>query len=526
MTGTMAITGAIRKLHVQICSVRRYINMHSMILRVLASWLVLLAVLLVPATASAHPLGNFTINHYSRLEPAPGEMHIFYVLDMAEIPAFQTLQKIDADGDGKMSASETERFSTERTQALVQNLTLSIEGKPVQMQVISPTLAFPAGQGKLNLLRLSFWLMAPLPQVSADSIAIEYKDNNDPDRLGWREIVTREQNGVNILDSNVSDKDVSNELRQYPQNMLSAPLRQLSAKFRISGTLTPPQQNPATANTATTSAFGSAKTDAEFAELITLHELSPSVIIIALLTAVALGALHALEPGHGKTMAAAYLVGTRATPRHAIGLGLTITTMHTSSVFIMGLVTLFASQFILPEKLFPWLGLTSALIIIVMGIRMFLSRLRNPSSQDHSHEGAGAHSHDDAAGHSHSHLPSEGKSGWRGILTVGIAGGLVPCPAALIVLLSALGLGRLGFGMMLIVAFSVGLALVLSLIGITVLYGEKWLKRHQAENKLVQFAPSVMRFVQVLPAYSGLLVVGAGLLLLYHAWPFLRVWFQ
>ena len=89
-----------------------------------------------------------------------------------------------------------------------------------------------------------------------------------------------------------------------------------------------------------------------------------------------------------------------------------------------------------------------------------------------------------------------------------------------------MGLGRLGFGMMLIVAFSVGLALVLSLIGITVLYGEKWLKRHQAENKLVQFAPSVMRFVQVLPAYSGLLVVGAGLLLLYHAWPFLRVWFQ
>ena len=174
--------------------------MHSMILRVLASWLVLLAVLLVPATASAHPLGNFTINHYSRLEPAPGEMRIFYVLDMAEIPAFQTMQKIDADGDGKMSASETERFSTERTQALVQNLTLSIEGKPVQMQVISPTLAFPAGQGKLNLLRLSFWLMAPLPQVSADSIAIEYKDNNDPERLGWREIVTREQNGVNILD--------------------------------------------------------------------------------------------------------------------------------------------------------------------------------------------------------------------------------------------------------------------------------------------------------------------------------------
>ena len=482
--------------------------------------------LAAPLAVSAHPLGNFTINHYSRLEPAPGEMRIFYVLDMAEIPAFQTMQKIDANGDGKMNESETEQFINAKVQSLVQNLALSFDEKPAPMQVLSPTLAFPPGQGKLTLLRLSFWLVSSLPQANAESIAIEFHDNNDPERLGWREIVARGQNGVNILDSTVSDQDVSNELRQYPQNMLSAPVRQLSAKFRINGTLASPRPNPAIANTAPTSAFGSAKTDAEFAELITLRELSPSVIIIALLTAVALGALHALEPGHGKTMAAAYLVGTRATPRHAIGLGLTITTMHTSSVFIMGLVTLFASQFILPEKLFPWLGLASALIVIGMGLRMFLSRLRYPSSQEHSHAGGDAHSHADAAGHSHSHLPPEGRSGWRGILTVGIAGGLVPCPAALIVLLSALGLGRLGFGMMLIVAFSAGLALVLSLIGITVLYGEKWLKRHRAENKLTQLMPGLARFAQALPAFSGLLVVGAGLLLLYHAWPFLRVWFQ
>lgn len=493
--------------------------------RIAALTLALLILMAAPGVALAHPLGNFTINHYSRLEPGPGEMRIFYVLDMAEIPAFQTMQKIDADRDGKMNERETGRFIEEKTESVVQNLALSLDGKSATMQVLSPTLGFPSGQGNLTLLRLSFWLVAVLPQTSAESMAVEYHDNNDPERLGWREIVARGTNGVNVLDSDVSDKDISDELRQYPQNMLSSPVRQLSAKFRISGTLVSPQQQQAAANTAGTSPFGSAKTDGEFAELITLRDLTPSVIVIALLTAIALGALHALEPGHGKTMAAAYLVGTRATPRHAIGLGLTITTMHTSSVFIMGLVTLFASQYILPEKLFPWLGLASALIVIGMGLRMFISRLRNPVSHAHTHD-MGEHSHNGAAGHSHAHVLPEGKSGWRGILTVGIAGGLVPCPAALIVLLSALGLGRLGFGMMLIVAFSAGLALVLSLVGITVLYGEKWLKRRRADNKLAQLVPSMARFVQALPAFSGLLVVGAGLLLLYHAWPFLRVWFQ
>jgi nickel/cobalt exporter len=175
-------------------------------------------------------------------------------------------------------------------------------------------------------------------------------------------------------------------------------------------------------------------------------------------------------------------------------LGLTITAMHTSSVFLLGLVTLFASQFILPERLLPWLGFTSGTIAIAIGLHMFLSRLRHDHKQTHDHhdhDHGHGHSHDQEHDHSHHHDHNHGHShvplaltgpkvGWRAVLAIGISGGLLPCPAALVVLLSAIGLGRVGFGMLLIVAFSVGLAVVLSGIGLMVLYGERWLRSSRA----------------------------------------------
>lgn len=241
----------------------------------------------------------------------------------------------------------------------------------------------------------------------------------------------------------------------------------------------------------------------------------------------------ALEPRHGKTATVAYLVGARATPMHALLLGLTMTAMHTSSVFVLGLITLFASQLILPERLLPWLGLASGLLVVGVGVHMFVTRLRATGNRAvlsnnhqglHTHTGGWVHSHLPGAGHS---IPaangSRTKVGWRGILTIGISGGLLPCPAALIVLLSALGLGRLEFGLLLIVAFSTGLALVLSCLGLAVLYCSRWASRNPAGLRLVHASPAATRLATFLPSLSGLLGIGTGLLLLYHALPLLRV---
>ena len=495
---------------------RRYLSM--------ATLLGLLLALSVPAVTQAHPLGNFTVNQYSRLEIAPGQLRIFYVLDMAEIPTFQLMQQIDG-GDGQVSASEGNGFATTKVDELVRGIRLTLDGKPIELTPVLPTLSFPPGQAGLSLLRLTFWLEGTPPDPDLDTHTGEYEDTNNADRVGWKEIVVQGQDGVRVFDSTVSDRDRSDELRVYPVDMLSSPLQQSSARFAFQTNAgqvrtLPSQSGPA---------LGSATNDGAFAALITLPDLNLSVIFLALLTAVGLGALHALEPGHGKTMAAAYLVGARATARHAFALGLTITGMHTSSVFVLGFVTLFASRLILPERLLPWLGLVSGLIVIILGLRMFLSRLpqfQGPTQTDHDHDHMGAHDHSHGNGHTHSHqLPTmltEKRVGWRGVLAIGISGGLVPCPAALIVLISAIGLGRMGFGMLLIVAFSAGLALVLSMVGLTVIYGRRWFTSNRAGKHIVSVAPALARFARFLPALSGLLVVAAGFLLLYHALPLLR----
>lgn len=491
---------------------------------------VLMLTLAAPTVTQAHPLGNFTINHYSRLELAPGQVRIVYVLDMAEIPAFQAIQQIDRNDDGAVDADEGTAFASAKAEELRHGLRLALDGTPVALLPAgTPEISFPAGQGGLSLLRLTFRLVGALPQSSDGTIAADYQDTNNPERLGWREIVVQGHEGVYVGQSTVSDRDQSNELRSYPEDMLTSPLNQTRAQFSIQ--VIPARGAPAPP---ATRQLGAASNDGAFAALITLPQLDLPVILIALVTALGLGALHALEPGHGKTAAAAYLVGACASARHAVLLGLTITAMHTSSVFVIGIVTLFASRYMLPEQLLPWLGLTSGLIVIALGIHMFLARGRPGASARHSeHHHPHTHRHPQNAAHidhhSHDHdhhLPSAlagGRVSWRGVLAIGVSGGLLPCPAALVVLLSAIGLGRLGFGMLLIVAFSGGLALVLSGIGLAVLYSSRWLE--QRPKTATWFAsPVAGRVWRSLPALSSILVIGAGGLLLYHALPLIRVW--
>ena len=262
-----------------------------------------------------------------------------------------------------------------------------------------------------------------------------------------------------------------------------------------------------------------------FTELIARKQLGWNVVLIALAVAVGLGAFHALEPGHGKTLVAAYLVGSRGTLKHALLLGLIVTAAHTSGVYLLGGITLYASQYIVPERLYPWLGVVSGVMITILGTVLLIQRYRSKGvGHSHDHHGhAHEHAHHHGYGHerdhqhgshthrhspAHSHHEVQNKASLRELLTLGVSGGIVPCPAALVVLLSAVSMNRVGFGLLLIVAFSAGLAAVLLGIGVLMVYARQSMLGLQSEGKWI---------TRWLPITSSAFIVLFGLALTWQA---------
>ncbi len=229
-------------------------------------------------------------------------------------------------------------------------------------------------------------------------------------------------------------------------------------------------------------------------------------VLLSLLVAMFWGAAHAFSPGHGKSIVAAYLVGSRGTARHAVILGLTVTVTHTIGVFALGLVTLSLSAFIVPDHLYPWLNLVSALLIVAVGLSVLRWRLREWRKRDAAHDHHQGHDHHH--GHSHVHDPDRALSARR-LLGIGISGGIVPCPTALVVLLAAISLHRVGYGLILILAFSVGLAAAMTGIGLVAVTAKRAFER-------VDFNGGLIR---LLPAISALVVLGFGLAMTVRALP-------
>ncbi|MBA2443534.1 MAG: hypothetical protein H0V53_14230, partial [Rubrobacter sp.] len=300
---------------------------------------------LLPATAQAHPLGNFTINHYTELEFADEEARVTYVLDLAEIPTVQEKERLDTDDDGELSEEEADAYLDAELPALVEDLHLEVGGEALPLEVLDRSAEYVPGEAGLPILRVEARLLAELPGGWEDDGSGYYTNLNYEDRLGWREIVVRGGPGVAVEDSTAPAEGISDELRSYPQDMLTSPLEHREAEF----TLVPGDGTPGDGDTAGQAAdrveadgIGDAATD-RVASLISVDTLSPAVIGISLLGALFWGGAHALTPGHGKAVVAAYLVGTRGTARHAGFLGLTVTLTHTLGVFALGAVTLYLS---------------------------------------------------------------------------------------------------------------------------------------------------------------------------------------
>jgi len=427
----------------------------------LAALLVVAAALLAPAAASAHPLGNFTINRFSRVEVSGHRLYVRYVLDMAEIPTFQA---------GHIDARAYAR-------RIARNAQLTVNGQAARLVPLGTALAHPPGAAGLRTTRLEVILAGP---TLNGQVSISYRDNNYKDRIGWKEIVIGPK-----------ARSTSDELRAYPKNLLQSPLDITSVKTQLSPT-SGPDVPPALSSGKTLEAPDRVA-DAGFSSLIGRHHLSALVILASLAAAFFWGMAHALSPGHGKTIVAAYLVGRRGTPWHAAALGAIVTATHTIGVFALGLVTLALSAFIVPEQLYPWLNLVSGVLVVAIGATVFRSRLR--------HRG---HTHDHDHPHHEHEAPSRGS-----LVAVGITGGLLPCPSALVVLLAAISLHRVAFGMLLIIAFSAGLALSITGIGLIAVFAKQIFKRASFEG----------RVVRLLPAASALVILAAGLAMTVRALP-------
>ena len=409
------------------------------------------AALGLPGVASAHPLGNFTVNRFSRVEVAGPRVYVRYVLDLAEIPTFQA-GRIDA-----------RRFA----RRIARGVRLTLNGRRVRLVPVEDALAHPPGAGGLKTTRFEVILRGPKLAGRSDVV---YRDTNYADRIGWKEIVVGDA------------PSRSHELRAYPKDLLSAPLDVTTVRTSlVPGTV--PRTRPHVTRGRALQAPDRVG-DSAFASLIARKDLSVWVVLASLAAALFWGAAHALSPGHGKTIITAYLAGRRGTPRDAALLGLIVTVTHTIGVFALGLVTLLLSRFIVPEQLYPWLNLASGVLVVAIGASVLRARWR----QRRGH-------------HEHHHHHHEHELSGRSLLAVGISGGLLPCPSALVVLLAAISLHRVGFGLLLIVAFSAGLALTITSIGLVAVLARSAFGRLGFDS----------RALSLLPTLSALVIVVAGI---------------
>jgi nickel/cobalt transporter (NicO) family protein len=463
----------------------------------------LLPLFLLFGTLWGHPMGNFSVSHYSRIEMTPDGARLRYVLDLAEIPTFELLQEWNlppgAPLDEKAAAQARE---------WARNLKIGHAGKPVLLQAKA---VLDKGAGGMPILRV----VADF-RVAATPGVLTYEDGNYPDRAGWKEIVVVAADGAAIVKASPEATDRSHELTAYPQDPLLAPPQDLRASVTwrsdrpLVSTSTPPAvpvaapvQAPAAASQQPgQSAPGMVVRGDFLSRLMQKGDLGWGMMAIGLVVAFGLGAIHALSPGHGKTIVAAYLVGSRGSPKHAAFLGAMVTFTHTISVFFLGFVTLFLSKYVLPEKIYPVLGAISGLSIVWIGGTLLYRRIANARGHHHHHHHDGALVHDHGDGHVHSHVP-EGEIGVASLVALGASGGLVPCPSALVLLLSSIALGRVALGLMLLVAFSAGLAVVLMGIGILVLFARHLLPDGRKTSLSMAF--------RYLPVASAGIIVCAGI---------------
>jgi len=539
--------------------------------------------------ASAHPLGNATVNQYSGLRLGEDRIVVDHVLDEAELPTLQTIQSISGGGTlaAAVTPAERDSYRTRTCASRAGRLTLTVDGRAVPLTVDSSMLGFLPGVAGLSTLRLTCTLSAPASLGSGDH-DVSLRTANDEGNLGWREM-TAVGDHTTLTSSSVPTTSLSDRLRAYPANLLSSPDDTRSADLRVR------PGGPAATPLGGEKPFLGVQTrgidvlSRKFQGLVA-GKFTLAAALLALLLSLVLGGAHALSPGHGKTIMAAFLVGQRGRWKQVGIIGVTVTVTHTIGVLILGLI-LYATSTAIGPSLYPLLGVLSGVLVIGLGLGLLRTRYRagralvaaghrhdgdevvvhGAAAADHDHDHAHGHGHDHPHGdrdhghdhphedHAHGGLPgprgggtalatapaptapaavavteqvepdvtvtrtdegtvirhrhgarvhthvvptitADGRVRMPSLVGMGLADGLVPSPSALVVLLSALALGRAWFGVLLVVGYGVGMAI--TLIGVGLLLGRFRGRLERADR--------VRGAMAVLPVLTSVVIVGVG----------------
>ena len=537
-------------------------------------------------SAYAHPLGNFSVNHLDALTFEATRVVNEAVVDIAEIPTAQNAPSVDTDGDGQASTAELDQFGVERCGALAAAQSLSVDGVNVAFTVERSSFRYGQGQASLATSRLECRLVAVADLAAPRTI--EFVNSFETDRVGWREI-TAVGDRVAIIDSPVAGASVTDGLRVYPVDLLSSPMDIRAATFEVS-----PDATALPVPTASDVATASASTEAidrvggyqsplggVFDDLVARRDLTVGVGLLALGLAIVLGASHALLPGHGKTVMAAYIAGRQGSIGDAVMVGATVTATHTGGVLLLGLA-LTVSTSLAGEAVLGWLGVSSGVLVAALGAALLFGLVRRrmtgkqsrllghshgtgfgqhqhhfgPEAHDHDHGHDHDHDHDHGHEHehdhdhshdhdhdpvpqlamasvsgamalevagtdsvearepAHSHVPAAVVVGKpfsrRGLVGMGVAGGIVPSPSALIILLSSIALGRTAFGAVLVLAYGLGMAMTLTLAGIAlVVLRDRYQQRMQHSSGRLR--STLERWLAIAPYATAALVIVVGI---------------
>jgi nickel/cobalt exporter len=532
------------------------------------------ALALFPSTsASAHPLGNFTVNRYDGLVAAPGTLRVDHVEDLAEIPATQAKPDIKHLG--------MTEWARQRCAKAADGSKVTVDGRATALTVGSSKAQLRPGQAGLNTLRVECRLTAPLPKGGA---SLGFHSEGATSGPGWREITARGDR-MTLTATDVPKTSVSHELTSYPKELLSSPADTSSASLRIrpGGPALVEEQRDAPA--ASVLPRGADRWTQALNNLVARHHLTVGFAALSLLIAVVLGAMHALAPGHGKTLMAATAAarGGRARLKDVLPLAASVTVTHTLGVVALGLLVTAGSA--AAPSVITWLGIASGVMVTCAGATLVRRAWRNrgpghdhphphphphgPGGHTHTHETdepeeralvlvaahtetaattAEAHTHTHSPGHTHdhehghphphshdhdhshhsdhthphdhSHTVEHTHGGFththstaptlRGTLLLGFAGGLVPSPSAVVVLVGAAALGQAWFGLLLVVAYGVGLALTLTAAGFAVVKLGTGMNRVLDRRPRWTVHPMATLVRRTAPLGSAFLVVALG----------------
>jgi ABC-type nickel/cobalt efflux system permease component RcnA len=427
-----------------------------------------------------------SINRYLGVEcNRAGHIRIKYWLDFAELPAYAELDDVDANHDGEVSPDEQRGYLARRVPPLVAQWTVAIDDVRASAHVTASSLEIYPGDNGLSALRI-LADVAVEPSSPAypteENLRVFIRDLAFSDRPGWRELTA----------SDTGDAVVVSGSRESPSSALA-----YSEAYRDN----PPRVNQASfsfriASGATTRTSGSAidrivSVDPRLERIAGALRSAgdgPVFLLVALAIAIALGAAHALSPGHGKALAAATLVGRRAGPRHALMFGAGVALSHTAVVVVMGALAIGMERSMGSDRVFRWLEVASAVAVAAIGLHLLVVRWRALFEESTKE----VHEHDSEDGHAP-----------RTLIALGASSGLVPCPTALALWLSAIAMHRAMLGLLLVVAFSVGVATTLTAVGLVVLCARNLFAR----------TPATATALKILPLVSAACVAAVGLLL-------------